>query len=406
MARAKFNFTKRSIEALPNPKTERVIFRDTGVRGLGLLVQPTGYRSFFWFRKVRSTPAWKTIGPFPDLSVEQARAKADEFNTMLARWKAADWEGRNPFEQHDSPTLRAALADYAEHRLRKTAKDPDKAIRSMNWMAERYFASWLNRTLSAFRSEEVDKLHTKIGDEYGHYMANRVFELLRAVFNHAIKRKLFHGDNPARAVDRFHETKRTRFAQPDELPRLFKALQDETNEDLKAFVVLALTTGARRSNILSMRWEDISLTADGKQLWTIPNPKNREPYTIPLVNEAVKILSTRKRRQHSDSPWVFPSTSKSGHVADLKRSWQKLRGCANLSDLRIHDLRRTLGSWQAGAGVSLPIIGKTLGHRSGAATQVYARLHLDPVRTAIETATTAMLAAGKTNKLLGVRHGN
>lgn len=401
---AKFNFTKRTLDALAAPVGKRAIYHDTRTRGLGLLVQPTGHRAFFWFRKVRGVPTWKTIGTFPDLTVDQARAKADTNNTELAKWKASNYEGRNPFEQHDAPTLRVALDDYAEHRLKKTAKDPDKAIRSVNWMAERYLASWLNRTLSAIRDEDVDKLHAKIGNDYGHYSANRIFELLRAVFNHAIKRKLFDGHNPARNVDRFHEDQRTRFAQPDELPRLFKALQaKDTNPDLKDFVWLALMTGARRSNILTMQWQDISLTADGRQLWTIPNPKNREPYTIPLVDEAVNILAARKQRQHSDSPWVFPSTSKTGHVTDVKKAWQKLRASAKLNDLRIHDLRRTLGSWQAGAGVSLPIIGKTLGHKSGSATQVYARLHLDPVRAAIETATTAMLAAGKTNKLLVAR---
>ncbi|MCA3269505.1 MAG: recombinase XerD, partial [Thalassospira sp.] len=65
-------------------------------------------------------------------------------------------------------------------------------------------------------------------------------------------------------------------------------------------------------------------------------------------------------------------------------------------DLRIHDLRRSLGSWQASTGASGYIIGKSLGHKSQQATQIYARLNLDPVRESVERATQAMMTAGKT----------
>jgi integrase len=66
----------------------------------------------------------------------------------------------------------------------------------------------------------------------------------------------------------------------------------------------------------------------------------------------------------------------------------------------MHDLRRTLGSWQAAAGASLPIIGKSLGHKSLRATQVYARLNLDPVRTSVNQAVSAMVLAANKPKLL------
>ena len=69
-------------------------------------------------------------------------------------------------------------------------------------------------------------------------------------------------------------------------------------------------------------------------------------------------------------------------------------GHASFQDLRIHDLRRTLGSWQAADGASLSIIGKTLGHKNVSTTAIYARLNLDPVRQSVNAATKAMLAAG------------
>ena len=149
-----------------------------------------------------------------------------------------------------------------------------------------------------------------------------------------------------------------------------------------------LFTGARKMNVLSMRWEDVHLE---RALWTIPLTKSGDSQRVPLAPAAVELL-TRRRERSNGSIYVFPGTRKP-HRTDVKSAWDRIRAAASLEDVRLHDLRRTLGSWQAAAGVSLPIIGKSLGHRDVQTTQIYARLDLDPVRQAVTTATTAMLAA-------------
>ena len=88
-------------------------------------------------------------------------------------------------------------------------------------------------------------------------------------------------------------------------------------------------------------------------------------------------------------------------MTDPKAAWDRVRERAGLPDVRMHDLRRTLGSWQAATGASLPVIGKSLGHKSTAVTQVYARLDLDPVRLSVNTAVAAMTLAAK-----GGNHGS
>jgi len=398
----RFSFTKRAIEALPAPAAKRATYYDAQVRGLGVLVQPTGHRAFFWFRKVQGYPKWRTIGRFPDLSVEQARARASEFNASVARWKAANYEGPAPLERQRALALGVVLEDYLERHLKANAKNPDRAMKGARWMVDRYVPVWKSRKLGSIRREHVRDLHAQVGEKHGKVTANRLVQLLRALFNWSISVELWHGENPARGITPFHEASRTRFVQPEELPRLFKALSRERNLDLRDFVLLALFTGARRSNVLAMRWDQLDLRHG---LWTIPEPKNNVPYTVPLIDEATAVLKERRRR--IDGEWVFPSSSASGHVTDVKRAWRQLLERAKITGLRIHDLRRSLGSWQAGLGVSLPIIGKSLGHQSSDATEVYARLHLDPVRAAIREAASAMLTAGKTNKqqLLGAAHG-
>ena len=80
-------------------------------------------------------------------------------------------------------------------------------------------------------------------------------------------------------------------------------------------------------------------------------------------------------------------------IVEPKKVWQRILKNASIEDLRLHDLRRTLGSWQARMGASLAIIGKSLNHKSPSATAIYARLDLDPVRDSVEKATNAMFAA-------------
>jgi integrase len=92
------------------------------------------------------------------------------------------------------------------------------------------------------------------------------------------------------------------------------------------------------------------------------------------------------------SPYVFPADSASGHMSPPNKRWKKLLIDADLTDLRLHDLRRSLGSWAAMTGASLAVIGRALGHKSTDATAVYARLQHDPVTEAMERATAAMLS--------------
>ena len=90
---------------------------------------------------------------------------------------------------------------------------------------------------------------------------------------------------------------------------------------------------------------------------------------------------------------MFPGCGKTEHLVEPKSAWQRVVKRAKLNDGRMHDLRRTLGSWQAAGGASLLIIGKSLGHRSERATRIYARLANDPVRESVEKATVAMIDA-------------
>ena len=144
----------------------------------------------------------------------------------------------------------------------------------------------------------------------------------------------------------------------DELARLFKALEHEQNQTAVDYILVSLLTGARKSNVLSMRWSEIDFK---EAVWRIPGTKtkNGDIQTIPLNEPALDILSVR--RKETSSFFVFPGSGKTGHFQEPKKAWARVCKMAGIEGAHIHDLRRTMGSWQAKTGASIPIIGKSLG---------------------------------------------
>src|SRR5947209_19296111 len=196
----RFHFTKRAIEALPAPSGKRALYHDAGMRGLGLNVQPSGHRSFFWFRKVQGAPTWKTLGDFPDLKIEDARADAHRMNGAIAKWKSSGYEGDNPLRSRRGDlTLGALLEDYIARRLLTRAKNPNRAVKSARWLFDDHFSRWKDRRLGAITRSEVRDLHAKLGEEHK-VSANRAVQFLRTLFNWALKEELWKGENPARFI--------------------------------------------------------------------------------------------------------------------------------------------------------------------------------------------------------------
>jgi len=382
---AKINFTKRILDSLPEPeKGKRETYHDAKLAGLSLRVSSTGVKSFSVRRRVNGKVERVTIGKYPAMTIEQARKKAAEINVAMTNGESVNSKKRNIRQE-------MTLGELFDIYLERHAKVHKKSWPNDVSQYRRHLCQWKNRKLSDINKRDVQKLHVSIGDKSGIYQANRVLALLSSIFNRSVDWG-WDGINPANGVKKFKEQSRDRFIEADELPRFFNALNQEADITLRDYFLLSILTGARRANLLSMRWDEINLE---RSLWVIPHDKSKtnEKYQVPLVNQAVSILKQRKAT--STSPWVLSSNrSKTGHLVEPKGAWARLLARAGLNDLRLHDLRRSLGSWQAATGANLSVIGKSLGHKNVSTTAIYARLNLDPVREAMETATTAMMAAG------------
>jgi len=439
--------SKKEIEAILLPQAgKRDVYHFKDYKGLQLRVTSSGVKTFSFLKRIKGGALERvTIGKFPDIQPEGVKSKYAKINAEVSN-------GASPNEASrilkGEQTLKELFEEYLERHVIPHGK---KTIGDMRDNFRRYLSHWEKRKLSAITNDEVQRLHAKLGKENGHHTANRTLELLRAIFNKGISWGAFRKQNPAVGIAKFKLQSRDRFIQPDELPRFFQALADEPNQVIRDYIILSLLTGARQANVLEMKWEQISFE---RCEWRIPDTKNRTPQTITLSPEAIEVLLNRKPAESDDgakpSPYVFPGSGKTGHFAEPKTGWRRILDRAELmqlearikaaggdfkwpllrskkpkdksrttetfaqslqrarqvaasmnidtmgaklTDLRIHDLRRTLGSWQARTGASLAIIGKSLNHKSASTTAIYARLDLDPVRESVERATSAIMTA-------------
>lgn len=397
---SKVSFTKAFIDGLkPASSDNRTTYHDIKVPGLQLRVSKSGVKTFCVFKRIKGGgPERITLGRYPELSIESARRKAISVISDIA-------EGKSPANTLRSVKAEMTLDELFKEYVERCAKfnlRPDKA--KSNYRL--YLSKWGKRKLSSIKHQEVDKLHKTIATEIGQVTANIALKLLHVMFNKAKNEwRIWDGANPAHGIKKFSEKSRDRFIQESELPRFFDSLMNEPNKLIRDYILISLLTGARRSNVQEMAWEQINF--DSAE-WQIPITKNGTPQTIPLSNEALSILIERKKNQ-PDSKYVFPGIGKTGHLTEPKSGWARVLKRAGISNLRIHDLRRTLGSWQAKTGASLVIIGKSLNHKNPSTTAIYARLDIEPVRQSVNNATNAIMkAAGVSSqsKLKNIRYSN
>jgi integrase len=378
----RLKFTKAAILKLPTPAAGRVYWHDSGQSGLTICCSSSGTKTFVFYKWVQGKPERVRLGSFPDLSVENARDLAKSLIGDIAMGKDPMQERRRAREV---PTVREAFVIWRDAYAKQHRKSWQDDERQFNLYLRRFHA----RRLSSIRSSEVALWQNAVKERHGLYTSNRAYELLRTIYNQAKQLIKYTGGNPCDGVRKFKEQTRDRFLAPDEMPRFFASLAQEPNQVLQAFFYVALLTGARKSNVEAMRWEEIDWTL---RSWRIPSTKAGVPIVVPLCDAAIDAL--RKLKGNATSEWVFPGRY-GGHVGGPGHAWRRLLKRAGIDNLRIHDLRRSLGSWQAIGGSSLPVIGRSLGHASIQSTMVYARLTVDPVRESVEKATTAMLAAGR-----------
>lgn len=200
---------------------------------------------------------------------------------------------------------------------------------------------------------------------------NRYMTSLSHAFTLAVREWEWMGENPLRRVRALEEPRgRVRVLSDDERERLLQACRKAPDRRLYPLVVLALSTGARRGELLKLRWEDVDLE---RGVAVLHQTKNKERRALPLHGLARQLLERdRPRRGRTGESLVFESA---GERATFPRwSWERAVSEAGLRDLRFHDLRHTAASYLAMSGATLTEIADVLGHKTLQMVKRYAHL--------------------------------
>jgi len=394
-------FTKRALENVPTPAKGETTIADDKVSGLIFRVRPSGARAFYLVKRHNGRLNRLKLGDWPTMSVENARKAATAALNDLNAGK--DIAGARRAERGE-PTLRRLWETYKAEHLEPRCSP--KTLRAESSLYRKHLTPLASRRLSDITPAAVKARHTAIG-KTSHTSANRAVQLLRRLYRYAMRHHDYRGHIPTVSVELYRERSRERFLSADELPRFLKAC-DAEGQPWADFFRLCLATGARRSNVQAMAWADLDTKA---RTWTIPaeQSKNGREMRLPLSAAAVEIIERRRAERAEEdnerireSPYVFPAlrqkTDTTEHLSQPARPFDRICKRAEITGLTIHDLRRTAGAYMAASGASLPIIGKALGHADLRATGIYARLDLDPVRSALDAAGEAMSEASEADK--------
>lgn len=211
----------------------------------------------------------------------------------------------------------------------------------------------------------------------------RYMAALSHAFTTGMKEWGWLDDNPMRFVSKPREGKgRVRFLDDDERVRLLDACRESRNPDLYTVVVLALSTGMRKGEILGLTWKDIDLD---RGIISITDSKNRESRAVPVTGHAHELLTARAKFRRIDTGLVFPAPAdprQKPRPIDIQSAWDWAVERAKLEDFRFHDLRHCAATYLAQSGASLSALAATLGHKTLQMVQRYQHLtaeHTSPV---------------------------
>lgn len=382
----KKRLTKRSCEAVAIPAAGRAVVNDADCVGLSIVVTPTGTRTFYLTRRIEGRPRRIRIGAYPETTPEAARKiAAGMVGDIVSGRNPADERRRRRAGRSEDPTL----GELLEHVMESHWKPHAKSWRWMKGVLDSHTPkAWLARRISSISRVDIIDRHRAIGTK-SPTAANRWRSLIGKAYAVAAFDMGFTGMNPVVGIQKFKESPRRRFVQPEEMPRL-QAVLDNWHDQLTVdFFRLALATGQRKTALMRMRFADID---DRRGIWRVPaaDSKNGEELAIPLTTAALELI--RQRRREVEGPYVFPGRGKP-HVKDIRKRIARLLKAAGLEDVTTHDIRRTTASWLGDAGVAGVVIRDTLGQKQLASTDVYVHSRLDSVRAGLEHVDKAMRGA-------------
>lgn len=372
----KRHLTKRVIDSLgvPEGKT-RIRVYDDEIPGFGVTVYESGRKSFFLqYGPARRRRRMK-LGDYGALTPETARNAALEALGKIVT-------GGDPLSDRERtravPTFRAWADTYMED-IRDNRKDP----RKIEIFLEATKEQWGNRLLSEITVEDIKTEFTRLSKRGGRagqgvpILANRWLAAIRACFQAAWRESKIPS-NPAQQVKPNRENQpRNRVVTQEEMSRIVNAVDELNDPHVQIAFHLLIETGARLSEVLHARWDDVDLK---ECIWYLPETKSGKAQYVPLA----KKTAARLRNLRRQGAYIVAGKDPNKPRYDLRKPWDKIKTMAELEGVTIHDIRRTFGL-DIARTAGIHVASRLLRHSDIRVTErVYAPLGLDDLREALE----------------------
>lgn len=376
--------TRKSLDEIRPPAGPKPEYHfDDALKGFAVRVSPRGVKAFLVQGYAAGKLYRRALGRYPNVAPESARARARAILDAMAG-------GEAPEHPKERVLVRDALDEWlsvhVDHKLKPRTRDDYRKI------AEQVLKPALGaEAVSAVDRSSIAKVHHDRRETPRR--ANYILAVCRSFFSYCEDAGHRQRDtNPARRIRAYPERRRERFLSDGELGKAsvaIGALEAESVLSIYAAAALrlCLLTGARQGEIRTLRWSEVDLT---RRLLMLEDSKTGRR-SIYLSEPACQILRDLPRIE--GNPYVIAGNVEAEPYKNLTRAWIKVRKRAGLPDVRLHDLRHTFASVGAAESLSLPMIGRLLGHRVPATTARYAHLAADPVTQANERVGARIAAA-------------
>lgn len=288
------------------------------------------------------------------------------------------------FQSHEAKkhTLAELIDKYIKTILPRKPKSQEVQTAQLNWWKQKIGCKTLLDVTPAILTECREKLQTepmnKKGDKFrSPATVNRYMAALSHAFTIAVKEWGWMEANPTLKINKLPEPRgRVRFLSDDERKALLEVCKKSTSKHLYKVVIIALSIGARKNEILGLEWKDVDLQ---RGLVTFYDTKNKEIRALPIRGHALELMQEHAKVRSLHCPYVFTSDNECRPL-DIRSAWETALKNAGIEDFRFHDLRHSAASYLAMNGASLAEIAEVLGHKTLQMVKRYA--HLSEAHTA------------------------
>jgi integrase len=350
-------------KATPGAKRQEIA--DGQTPGLYLLIQPSGAKSFACRYSRDGRVKKVTLGPYPALSLAEARRRALGIAADVAN-------GGDPVEEKKAERQAAARAPNQVRTVRMIADEflkrhtgekngPRWAAETRRILDRNILPTIGDKAVAEVGKAEIHDMLNAITDRGAPIAANRVLAVVKKLYRWALGRGYVDRDPCAGITKPGDETKRDRVLSDHELALVWRAAEI-MGYPFGPAVQLLILTGARREEVGAMRRDEVDPAAE---TWTLPaaRTKNNVEHVIPLSAAALSILAGAPRIGRRDG-FVFTTTGETA-ISGWSKAKANLDAASAVEGWRLHDLRRTVATGLAGLRVALPVVEKILNHVSG-----------------------------------------